>query len=200
MLKQARNGGSITPRFDKILQKHVAHSRLAIVEQAEISQGLWDHSRQKWSLQWSQAGHDAMKEIDHIIYATGVVPNIEKVACLATMQQEHPVENINGLAKITNDLMWNEQVPMFLSGGLAGLRLGPGAANLVGARQGAERIAWKIDQLLGKIDEGQGIGCEPEEAEATAMEGIDSVTRFEHRSDFTGGFVNHFEALAVCES
>lgn len=116
------------------------------------------------------------------------------------MQQEHPVENINGLAKITNDLMWNEQVPMFLSGGLAGLRLGPGAANLVGARQGGERIAWKIDQLLGKVGEGRGTKCESGETGATVVEVVDSATRVEFRSDFTGGFVNHFEALAMRET
>lgn len=46
--------------------------------------------------------------------------------------------------------MWNEDVPLFFTGRCAGLRLGPGAANLAGARMGAERIAWKVEELLGE--------------------------------------------------
>lgn len=44
--------------------------------------------------------------------------------------------------------MWNEDVPLFFTGKTAGLRLGPAAANLAGARSGAERIVWKIEDLL----------------------------------------------------
>ena len=42
---------------------------------------------------------------------------------------------------ITEDLQWREDVPFFVAGGYAGLQLGPGAANLIGSRAGAERIA-----------------------------------------------------------
>ena len=34
----------------------------------------------------------------------------------------------------------------------AGLQLGPGAANLEGARAGAERIAWRLQEILGDTD------------------------------------------------
>ena len=44
--------------------------------------------------------------------------------------------------------MWRDHVPLFVTGTLASLRLGPGAGNLEGARLGAERIAWSIGELL----------------------------------------------------
>ena len=41
---------------------------------------------------------------------------------------------------------------MFIAGRLAALQLGPGAPNLIGARIGAERIAWSIQDILGSKD------------------------------------------------
>ncbi|KAG9738506.1 hypothetical protein KCU86_g9722, partial [Aureobasidium melanogenum] len=57
-----------------------------------------------------------------------------------------------GLPALTDDLMWKENVPLFVTGRLAALRLGPGAGNLAGARSGAERIAWAIEDILPKGD------------------------------------------------
>lgn len=45
---------------------------------------------------------------------------------------------------------------MFLTGELATLQIGPGAANLEGARLSAERIAWAIDEML---DEPQALSA-----------------------------------------
>ena len=156
--------------------------------------------KQTWSLSLSPHTSDGPGEIDHIIYATGNAPNIENVACLQQIQEEHPVEVMNGLARITDDLMWNETVPLFLTGGLAGLRLGPGAANLAGARQGAERIAWKIDQLLGDATHAQdrGVNTVGRSGGKVGANGR-RQSEEEERSEFTGGFVNQFEALGVCE-
>lgn len=47
-----------------------------------------------------------------------------------------------------SDLSWCPNVPLFVTGRLAGLRLGPGAANLSGARTGAERVAWAVQSVL----------------------------------------------------
>ena len=54
--------------------------------------------------------------------------------------------------------MWNDEVPLFVTGRLAGLRLGPGAPNLVGARIGAERIAWNVEDVLKKLGRMEGRG------------------------------------------
>ena len=40
-------------------------------------------------------------------------------------------------------------VPLFVAGRFAALQLGPGAHNLIGARIGADRIAWSIQEMLG---------------------------------------------------
>lgn len=64
------------------------------------------------------------------------------------MLREHGMKTVGGLPCLTHDLMWKEDIPMFFTGRLAGLRLGPWAANLEGARQGAERVAWKVAELI----------------------------------------------------
>lgn len=51
-------------------------------------------------------------------------------------------------------IQWKDDVPLFIAGRLAGLQLGPGAPNLIGARIGAERIAWSIEDVLGEKESG----------------------------------------------
>lgn len=58
------------------------------------------------------------------------------------------METVGGLPCLTDDLTWKEDMPFFVTGRLAGLRLGPGAGNLEGARMGAERVAWKIGEFV----------------------------------------------------
>ena len=53
---------------------------------------------------------------------------------------------------MTKELMWNEEVPFFVTGRLGGLRLGPAGPNLEGARLGAEFIAGKIASLISGFD------------------------------------------------
>lgn len=59
--------------------------------------------------------------------------------------------------------MWNDDVPLFVTGRLAGLRLGPGAPNLVGARIGAERIAWNVEDVLRRAGRLRGFERENED-------------------------------------
>ncbi|OAG41534.1 hypothetical protein AYO21_04236 [Fonsecaea monophora] len=201
LLKDARNGGSITPKFDRILKRHVLNSRLAILTHTRIKDGLWCAGSRTWSITLSSEPENDPLCIDHIIYATGAAPNVERVPCLQHMLNKYPIESINGLPTLSNDLMWRDDIPLFLTGGLAGLRLGPGAANLAGARQGAERIAWKIEDLLGKeqtpspderVSAVAGLGVrQPRKGEMRMMA--------EERSEFTGGFANQFEALTIHE-
>ncbi|EXJ58761.1 hypothetical protein A1O7_06191 [Cladophialophora yegresii CBS 114405] len=201
MLKRARNGGSITPKFDRILQRHVLSGHLAIVTHTRVQDGIWCGRSQTWSIRLSSGQEDAPLCVDHIIHATGAAPNIEKVQCMKQMLEKYPLPSCNGLPRLTDDLMWHNSVPLFLTGGLAALRLGPGAANLAGARQGAERIAWKIEDLLGK-----GQMALPEEEDSVLADGRGSQLRererntmAEQRSEYTGGFVNQFEALTLNE-
>ena len=54
---------------------------------------------------------------------------------------------------LTDNMQWREDLPLFVTGQLAALRLGPGAGNLAGAKLGAERVSWSIQKLLAQIDE-----------------------------------------------
>ena len=49
---------------------------------------------------------------------------------------------------LTDDLACADHVPLFVSGRLAGLRIGPYRGNLAGARVGAERISWAVNEKL----------------------------------------------------
>ncbi|KAK6383483.1 hypothetical protein LTS17_002775 [Exophiala oligosperma] len=201
MLKMARNGGSITPSYDKILKRHVANGRLRILPYTCIEDGTWCGTSQTWTLWLSSISNseNVLSGIDHVIYATGSAPNICNVPCMQRMLTEYPLESINGLARITEDLMWQDDVPLFLTGGLAGLRLGPGAANLAGARQGAERIAWKIDEILGRPEvdvDGSESGSTPTAEEALLLS-PSKISLSRDRSEFTGSFNNQFEALSI---
>lgn len=86
--------------------------------------------------------------IDHVIYATGIAADFQSIPAIQPMLREHGMKTVGGLPCLTHDLMWKEDIPMFFTGRLAGLRLGPWAANLEGARQGAERVAWKVAELI----------------------------------------------------
>lgn len=81
------------------------------------------------------------------------------VPFLESLQRQHPIHWLNGLPILTDDLTWSassdkraertrSSIPLFMTGALAALRLGPGAANLEGARAGAERVAWGIQDAL----------------------------------------------------
>ena len=96
--------------------------------------------------------------IDFIYYATGMKADIADLPCARSMREEFPIPECAGLPCLTDDLKWREGVPMFVTGRLAGLRLGPASGNLIGARIGAERVVGSIRGLLGASDGGDDDG------------------------------------------
>jgi len=105
--------------------------------------------------------------VDYIYYATGINSNVNDLPYLQTMHSKHTIETLGGLPVLTQDLMWRENLPLFVIGKLAGLRLGPGAGNLEGARVGAERAVWGIQDVLGKVRKSRA--QEGSEKEATEV-------------------------------
>lgn len=89
-----------------------------------------------------------LPSIDYIYYATGAATDFIKLPFLQTMLNKFPITSVGGLPCLTEDMTWSEEVPLFVTGKLAGLRIGPSAGNLAGARIGAERIAWAIQERL----------------------------------------------------
>ena len=150
MYTQARNGGSMPPRYRKILDTYVASGKISLHTHSTLESLTWDSSMQQWT-SITTAPPLALPSIDYIVFATGIQTNAESIPFLQSMHRDYPVEHVGGLPCLNDDLMWADDVPMFVTGRLAGLRLGPGAPNLVGARVGAERIAWNVEDVLKKL-------------------------------------------------
>jgi hypothetical protein len=152
---QARNGGSISPRYRKILDAHVASGKISLHTHTTLENVIWDADSMTWVSVTVSTGL-RMPSMDYIVFATGVQTDVKSIPFLQTLQRQHPVTCIGGLPCINNDLMWNDSIPLFATGRLASLRLGPGAPNLIGARVGAERIAWNVEDILQGIAGRQG--------------------------------------------
>ncbi|KAF2258611.1 FAD/NAD(P)-binding domain-containing protein [Lojkania enalia] len=150
MISEARNGGSITPRYRKILDAHVKTGKVSLHTFTELRSVSWDAHAKTWNKLTSSPMVE-FPPIDFIIFATGVHTNVSKIPFMQSFIQRHPTDMVGGLPCLNDDLMWSNDVPLFITGRLAGLRLGPGAPNLVGARVGAERIAWNVEDVLRKL-------------------------------------------------
>jgi hypothetical protein len=150
-IKEARGGGSITPRYHKLLKQHISAGKVELHTETTItSSDFFDGS---WTLTTNPPIE--LPRIDYVYFATGIVSDFESLPFLETINRKFPVNSYCGLPGLTDDLMWKEDVPLFMTGRLAALRLGPGAGNLAGARSGAERIAWAIEDVLPREDDGK---------------------------------------------
>ncbi|KAL7627329.1 hypothetical protein AAE478_001521 [Parahypoxylon ruwenzoriense] len=152
-IKAARNGGSITPPYKKILERHISSGRLLLLQNTTIREKKWDPESKTWAVSLSDEGQ-TLPQIDHIYFATGVQSNFECLPFLESICADYPIESCGGLPCITENMAWRDDIPLFIAGRLAALQLGPGAPNLIGARIGAERIAWSIQDTLGARDSG----------------------------------------------
>ncbi|KAI0158652.1 hypothetical protein BJ166DRAFT_308498 [Pestalotiopsis sp. NC0098] len=148
LYKSARNGGSITPPYKKILDRLIASGKVVLSLHTEIKTRSWDPTTQTWDVELAGGHPQKLPPIDHIYFATGVQTTFQTLPYLQSMLEQHPIKDCGGLPCITEDMQWNDDVPLFMAGRLGGLQLGPGAPNLVGARIGAERISWAVQEVL----------------------------------------------------
>lgn len=198
LVKSARGGGSITPRYAKRIHAHRASGRLVLHTYTTIVSHSYDASTGTHSIvtepplcpvadspsdsddiasgpEMKTAAAAATSENGpppggfHFIYfATGVAGDVSTLPYLNTLPTSHspspgtqlqpfikkyPLPTYDGLPALTDDLMWTADVPLFMTGRLAALRLGPGAGNLEGARMGAERVVWGLEEWLSEKDE-----------------------------------------------
>ncbi|KAK8091226.1 hypothetical protein PG994_000731 [Apiospora phragmitis] len=148
-IKAARNGGSITSPYRKIVEKHVASGKLTLCRHTTLRSRQWQESTQTWKVeldgldrdQKQDEDHEAVLPLfDHIYYATGVQTDFTTLPYLQNLLADYPVASCG----------WT---PLHhgrhaVEGG--SLQLGPGAPNLVGARIGAERTSWAVQDILDK--------------------------------------------------
>lgn len=137
----------MTPRFNKILKQHIHRGRVSQHTYTTVISQTYSPESQSWTLSTSPPIPE-MPQIDYIYFATGIQSDFSTLGPLQTMAAKFPIESHEGLPALNDDLMWKDDVPLFVTGRLAALRLGPGAGNLEGARVGAERVAWAVEDVL----------------------------------------------------
>lgn len=180
IIKEARGGGSMTPLFHKRLKKHIASGHLELLERTCLADAKFeeDIGNGAWVVKTDPPVD--LPPVDYIYFATGIQTNVSSLPYLTTMQQKYPVDTYGGFPCINDDLMWKDDVPLFLLGRLSALKLGPAAPNIGGAKLGAERVAWAIENMI------KPTGWEGEEAEEeNGMEG------------YLSGHGNMYSALAL---
>lgn len=132
LLAQARGGGSIPPRELGKLRRMQRRGRMRILEQARMTavEQRGDH----WVVSFNDAKACAY---DSVWLATGHRIDAAEAGFLTPMLRRSGSRS--GLAALTHDL----RIPgtrVHVSGGLAGLHLGPACRTLIGARMAAERM------------------------------------------------------------
>ncbi|RCK60927.1 hypothetical protein Cantr_08095 [Candida viswanathii] len=150
MINDAREGGSINPEYYKKLVRLQKSRRLDWRTHTRITGQEWNPDTKRWDLEVldSETGDVSMlKDVDYIYFATGIAANIESLEFLKPMTSENPIDIVGGYPCLTDNLQWNNEVPLFMLGKNAALRMGPTSANLDGARLGAERIGWYLQDL-----------------------------------------------------
>lgn len=167
MIQDAREGGSVNPEYYKKILKHVKSGKLELLKFTTIDQQNWDPTTKTWDLDLKTMpsknstvvsgelpSFQTLAGVDYIYFATGISPDLNGLGFMNTIIQDHPTDIIRGLPVLTDNLQWNEEIPLFMSGKNAQLKMGPSSANLDGARLGAERVGWCIQEmrLQGQFD------------------------------------------------
>lgn len=181
-IKSARGGGSITPRYSKILKQHIAGGSVSLHTYTALVDRAYDANSGTWAVTTSPP-IDGLPPIDYIYFATGIQSDFTTLPYLKTMNEQYPIPSQGGLPCLNDDLMWKDKVPLFVTGRLASLRLGPGAGNLAGARVGAERISWSIQDVLGKRGGAAALDEEDNEEDAEFNYHIGRGNRFDSLID-----------------
>lgn len=183
ILMSARNGGSITPAYKAVLEGHQSKGKVFRHTKTQIVDRSWDPISKLWTVKTEPPIPD-LPPIDYIYYATGSKTDIKTMPLFESLLQSHPIETIGGLPCLTYDMQWSKDVPLFVTGRLAGLRLGPWAANLEGARNGAERIAWRLQEILGDVDR-----------DGDSDELVDEMQELRDRAEKSWTHLNMFDTL-----
>ncbi|KAI9673148.1 MAG: hypothetical protein M1817_003010 [Caeruleum heppii] len=157
MIAVARNGGSITPTYAKILRHHLDGGHVVLCTHTTIVETDRDTASGRCCLT-TNPPIPSLPPMDFVVYCTGSVADVAQLPCLQPLRERfHVMEETEagGFAQLTDELALGKDLPCFVTGRLAALQLGPGAGNLEGAREGAERVAWGIGDWLGRRDVGE---------------------------------------------
>lgn len=188
MMNDAREGGSINPEYYKNIKQHVKNGRLKWLTETQVVEQEWEEDTWRLLLKNKLGKATSLYKIDYVYYATGIQADIESLPFMRTMFNQNPIDVCNGYPSLTDNLQWNKEIPLYMVGKNAALQVGPTSANLDGARLGAERIGWYLQnmKLQGEFD------WSP--VKVITTENTRSST-FDKRLQLAGGLINWFELL-----
>mgnify|MGYP005846387929 CR=1 FL=1 len=171
MIREARGGGSIPPELVQLLNKKAARTGRAKGGNELIMKDCVEADDVELLTDGSLTAFfndGTCWQGDMIWLATGFVNQIENHALLHKLSLLLPIQTKHGLPVLNSDLSWGtedneaERVPWkavarsrcWVMGAMASLELGPDALNLMGARQGAVRVARSIrSEVIGSMVE-----------------------------------------------
>ena len=158
MLRETKDGGSMSPevrsRLDALADdaSACASSQVRILEGVEVIRAEWveesgevqgfDGVRGCLQSSWKVSMDDGSVDLfDAIVLATGTSADAKVNPLFRGLEETSPAGYVDGLPVLTDELRWAPNLSAFVMGAYAGIQLGPGANNLMGARAGAHRIA-----------------------------------------------------------
>jgi hypothetical protein len=213
LVNAARGGGSVTPRYARVLQAHIAAGRLALHTHTVVTGAELDAEKGAWRIATEPERPDWPACFHFVYFATGVASDVSTLPFLGTINEKYPVPTYAGLPALNHDLMWDDDVPLFVTGRFAALRLGPGAGNLEGARLGAERVAWAVPGVLRRSADGALAGGRGKRGSLGAVDSVvgedgeddekEEVRRQDGDDDgyrYRVGIGSRFQALAAVEA
>lgn len=154
IIKTARGGGSIPSAYVKKIQPHMSSGTLRMFQNTILTGAHFepegdDGENGVWRVT-TEPPLDNLPRFDYIYFATGIQSDFKTLPYLQSMLKDYPIQGFGGFPCLNEDLMWQDDVPLFVTGKLASLRIGPAAPNIGGARIGAERIALALDEAISR--------------------------------------------------
>ncbi len=140
MVREARDGGSLTPAMATQLRRLERHGQVTLYERCQVADARW--LGDAWQVRCdSHSVHYciAHQPIDRIWLATGASLDIKAHPLLEDVLRQYPIETIGGLPVLDENLRW-PGCELFLMGPWAALQVGPVARNLFGGKLAANRI------------------------------------------------------------
>ena len=98
-------------------------------------------------------GSDEELAVDCIVMACGIKPESTANPFVQSIQDKIPIKMTGGFPNVSVDIEWRKN--LFVVGALAGLNVGPGSGNIMGARRAASIVANTLG-CKSWLREGQG--------------------------------------------
>mmetsp|Transcript_3408 Transcript_3408/g.10484 ORF Transcript_3408/g.10484 Transcript_3408/m.10484 type:complete len:544 (-) Transcript_3408:62-1693(-) len=144
-LRDAVGGGSLPLSYlDELIEMATNSDTLKL----EVDSGM-----EKWDVSAAE-GTDGVvvngKRFELVILATGIALNPASTPLYEQVRDMFPTPFMGGFPELDDSLRWSEEEDIFVVGCNAGLQLGPGALNLMGAMRSGQLVAESLHRRMWK--------------------------------------------------